>query len=57
MAGILRGKEVYLESGRHWKLGVGLGALAVVSYSTALLAFRLGPTAELAALRETSVLF
>jgi drug/metabolite transporter (DMT)-like permease len=57
MTGILRGKEVYLESGRHWKLGVGLGALAVVSYSTALLAFRLGPTAELAALRETSVLF
>ena len=47
MTGILRGKEVYLESGRHWKLGVGLGALAVVSYSTA----------ELAALRETSVLF
>jgi drug/metabolite transporter (DMT)-like permease len=57
MPGFLRGKEVYLEAGRHWKLGVGLGALAVVSYSTALLAFRLGPTAELAALRETSVLF
>jgi len=57
MAGVLRGKDVYLEAGRHWKLGVGLGALAVVSYSTALLAFRLGATAELAALRETSVLF
>ncbi|MEE8438008.1 MAG: hypothetical protein V3S07_00350 [Micropepsaceae bacterium] len=36
---------------------MGLGVLAVISYSTALLAFRLGATAELAALRETSVLF
>ena len=57
MAGVLRGREVFLEAGRHWKLGVGLGVLAVISYSTALLAFRLGATAELAALRETSVLF
>ena len=55
--GVLRGREVFLEARRHWTLGVLLGALAVVSYCAALLAFRLGATAELAALRETSVLF
>ena len=57
VASILRGRGLYREAGRQWKLGALLGLFAVVSYCAALLAFRLGATAPLAALRETSVLF
>ncbi len=57
VAAVLRGRDVFLEASRHWKLGMLLGVLAVICYSAALLAFRIGATAELAALRETSVLF
>jgi hypothetical protein len=37
--------------------GLAAGALSIVSYGLALLAFRLCFTPPLAALRETSVLF
>lgn len=37
--------------------GVSAGVLGIISYALALLALRLGQTAEVAALRETSVVF
>jgi drug/metabolite transporter (DMT)-like permease len=40
-----------------WKIGLGGGALAVISYSIALWAMTAAPIAIVAALRETSVLF
>ncbi|MEY4880512.1 MAG: hypothetical protein RJB62_1981 [Pseudomonadota bacterium] len=53
----LRGRAILREARREWRLGLLLGVLAIVSYCAALMAFRLGATAPLAALRETSVLF
>lgn len=53
----IRGREVLIEARRQWRLGVLLGFLAIVTYGSAMLAFRFGATAQLAALRETSVLF
>lgn len=41
----------------HARVGLIAGALSMISYSLALYAFRLGQTAEVAALRETSVVF
>jgi drug/metabolite transporter (DMT)-like permease len=41
----------------HWKIGLGGGALAVISYSIAIWAMTKAPIAIVAALRETSVLF
>src|SRR5262245_60741852 len=41
----------------HWAIGLGGGALAVVSYSIAIWAMTVAPIAIIAALRETSVLF
>ena len=40
-----------------WKIGLGGGALAVISYSIAIWAMTVAPIAIVAALRETSVLF
>jgi drug/metabolite transporter (DMT)-like permease len=40
-----------------WKIGLGGGVLAVVSYTIALWAMTVAPIAIVAALRETSVLF
>jgi drug/metabolite transporter (DMT)-like permease len=53
----LRGRRVLLEARRQWRLGFLLAVLSIVSYGTAMLAYRFGATARLAALRETSVLF
>jgi drug/metabolite transporter (DMT)-like permease len=53
----IRGRRVVLEAGRQWKLGLVLGSLSIVTYGSAMLAYRFGATAQLAALRETSVLF
>jgi drug/metabolite transporter (DMT)-like permease len=53
----IRGKRVVVEARRQWKLGVVLGALSITTYGSAMLAYRFGATAQLAALRETSVLF
>ena len=40
---------------RQWKPGVVAGALSILTYGLALSAFALGPTAPLAALRETGM--
>jgi uncharacterized membrane protein len=48
---------VVIEAQRQWRLGVLLAAGSIVSYGSAMLAYRYGATAQLAALRETSVLF
>jgi len=53
----IRGRAVIIEARRQWKLGVGTAALSIVTYGSAMLAYRFGATAQLAALRETSVLF
>jgi drug/metabolite transporter (DMT)-like permease len=53
----IRGRAVVIEARRHWKFGILLGALSITTYGSAMLAYRFGATAQLAALRETSVLF
>ena len=53
----IRGRAVVIEAWRQWKLGALLGALSITTYGSAMLAYRFGATAPLAALRETSVLF
>ena len=53
----IRGRAVVVEARRQWKLGVLLGVLSITTYGSAMLAYRFGATAQLAALRETSVLF
>jgi len=53
----IRGRAVVIEARRQWKLGVLLGMLSITTYGSAMLAYRFGATAQLAALRETSVLF
>lgn len=53
----IRGRAVVIEARRQWRLGVLLGALSITTYGSAMLAYRFGATAQLAALRETSVLF
>jgi drug/metabolite transporter (DMT)-like permease len=53
----IRGRAVVIEARRQWRLGVLLGLLSITTYGSAMLAYRFGATAQLAALRETSVLF
>ncbi len=53
----IRGRSVVIEARRQWQLGVLLGLLSITTYGAAMLAYRFGATAQLAALRETSVLF
>lgn len=53
----IRGRAVVVEARRQWRLGILLGALSIATYGSAMLAYRFGATAQLAALRETSVLF
>jgi drug/metabolite transporter (DMT)-like permease len=53
----IRGRRVIIEARRQWKLGIIVGLLSIVTYGAAMLAWRFGATARLAALRETSVLF
>jgi drug/metabolite transporter (DMT)-like permease len=52
-----RGMAVFPAMVPHWKIGLGGGALAVISYSIAIWAMTRAPIAIVAALRETSVLF
>lgn len=54
---IWRGKAFIRSSATQWKLGLIAGALSIVTYGFALLAFRLGATPRLAALRESSIVF
>jgi len=53
----IRGRAVVIEARRQWRLGILLGFLSIATYGSAMLAYRFGATAQLAALRETSVLF
>ena len=53
----IRGREVIVAARKEWRLGVLAAALSITTYGAAMLAYRLGATAQLAALRETSVLF
>jgi drug/metabolite transporter (DMT)-like permease len=53
----IRGRAVIIEARRQWRLGILLGILSITTYGSAMLAYRFGATAQLAALRETSVLF
>jgi drug/metabolite transporter (DMT)-like permease len=53
----IRGRAVVIEARRQWRLGALLGLLSITTYGSAMLAYRFGATAQLAALRETSVLF
>ena len=53
----IRGHAVLIAARRQWKLGLVAAALSIVTYGSAMLAYRFGATAQLAALRETSVLF
>ena len=53
----IRGRAVVVEARRQWKLGLLTAALSITTYGSAMFAYRFGATAQLAALRETSVLF
>ena len=46
---------VFASAVTQWKPGVIAGALSIVTYGMALIAFAHGPTAPLAALRETGM--
>ena len=52
-----RGTAVISAMTPHWKIGLGGGLMAVISYSIAIWAMTVAPIAIVAALRETSVLF
>ncbi|MBS0273339.1 MAG: EamA family transporter [Proteobacteria bacterium] len=53
----IRGRSVIVAARKDWKLGILLGVLSITTYGSAMLAYRFGATAQLAAMRETSVLF
>src|SRR3546814_10069501 len=55
MFGIASRGAIFASAARQWKPGVIAGALSIVTYGMALWAFSLGPTAPLAALRETGM--
>jgi drug/metabolite transporter (DMT)-like permease len=52
-----RGPKFVLEARAQWKPGLAAGALSILTYGLALWAYRLGAVPQLAALRETSILF
>ena len=54
---VRRGTPVLPQMAPFWRIGLGGGALAVISYSIAIWAMTVAPIAIVAALRETSVLF
>jgi drug/metabolite transporter (DMT)-like permease len=51
----LRGRALVRGMRDQWRPGVVAGALSIVTYGMALTAFSMGPTAPLAALRETGM--
>ena len=53
----LRGPGLVETIKDQWRPGVIAGLLSIGTYGLALTAYRLGPTAPVAALRETSILF
>jgi drug/metabolite transporter (DMT)-like permease len=56
MFGLLSRGAIFPAAARQWKPGVIAGALSIVTYGMALFALAIGPTAPLAALRETGML-
>lgn len=50
-----RGPAFVVAARSEWRPGLAAGALSIVTYGSALTAYRLGGTPRLAALRETSV--
>lgn len=52
-----RGPTFLLTARAQWKPGLVAGAMSLLTYGIALLAYRLGDVPRLAALRETSILF
>ena len=55
MFGLLSRGAMFAAARTQWKPGVIAGALSILTYGLALTAFSLGPTAPLAALRETGM--
>jgi drug/metabolite transporter (DMT)-like permease len=55
MFGLLSRGAMFRAARAQWRPGLIAGALSIVTYSLALTAFSLGPTAPLAALRETGM--
>jgi len=51
---VSRGK-IFASARTQWRAGAAAGALSILTYGLALSAFALGPTAPLAALRETGM--
>jgi drug/metabolite transporter (DMT)-like permease len=56
MFGLLSRGAIFPAAARQWKPGVLAGGLSILTYGMALTALALGPTAPLAALRETGML-
>ncbi len=54
---VWRGKSFLVAATSEWKPGLAAGMFSIVTYGLALWALRLGATPQLAALRETSILF
>ena len=52
-----RGPIILRQMFSAWRIGLPITILAMSGYTMALYAFRLGTTAEIAALRETSIIF
>ena len=55
MFAIVSKGALFAAAARQWKPGAVAGALSILTYGLALSAFALGPTAPLAALRETGM--
>jgi drug/metabolite transporter (DMT)-like permease len=55
MFGVLSRGTMFAAARSQWRPGVVAGVLSILTYGTALAAFSLGPTAPLAALRETGM--
>ena len=52
-----RGREFLVAARTQWRAGLVAGSLSIVSYGLALGAYRQGNVAQLASLRETSIVF
>jgi drug/metabolite transporter (DMT)-like permease len=57
MAYLRRGPDIFALVARHWKVGVIGGALSMAAYGIAIYAMSQAFMAQVAALRETSVIF
>jgi len=55
MFAVLTQGRLFADLAVQWRPGVTIGALSIVTYGLALTALSLGPTAPLAALRETGM--